>query len=155
MVTLVFTPLLTMVFPMIPAAAAILLAVFLAWQWQSSLDMQSEMQNIIVQQKTSMDELQADLKGLELSAEEMQQSLAVLSDPSMQKVALNSVKEDLPAAATIYWNPEEKKTYFLRNELPAEPTEAQYQLWAIVRGKPVSMGILAINEDAGLHLWKA
>lgn len=98
-----------------------------------------------------MEDLKSDLEGLELTAEEMQASLAVIADPSVQKVALNSVKEDVSAAATLYWNPEEKKTYFLRNALPEEPTEAQYQLWAIVRGKPVSMGLLALNDDAGLQ----
>lgn len=138
-------------FAWIAAAAAVLLAAFLAWEWQKSLDLQSEMQNIIVQQESSMEDLKSDLEGLELTAEEMQASLAVLADPSVQKVALNSVKEDVSAAATLYWNPEEKKTYFLRNALPEEPTEAQYQLWAIVRGKPVSMGLLALNDDAGLQ----
>lgn len=139
-------------FAWIAAAAAVLLAAYLAWEWQSSLALQDEMQNIIVQQENRVDNLESDLQGLELSKEEMQRSLAVLSDPNLQKVALNSVKEELSAAATIYWNPEEKKTYFLRNELPPEPSDAQYQLWAIVRGKPVSIGLLALNEETNLQL---
>ncbi len=139
-------------FAWIAAAAAVLLAAYLAWEWQSSLALQDEMQTIIVQQENRVDNLESDLQGLELSKEEMQRSLAVLSDPNLQKVALNSVKEELSAAATIYWNPEEKKTYFLRNELPPEPSDAQYQLWAIVRGKPVSIGLLALNEETNLQL---
>ncbi len=138
-------------FAWIAAAAAVLLAAYLAWEWQSSLSLQNEMQEIIVNQEQKLDLLDGEMNNMQLDQRQMEQSLAVLSDPNMHKVALNSVNEAQSAAATIYWNPEEKKTYFYRNQLPPEPTEAQYQLWAIVKGKPVSIGLLALNDEAGLQ----
>lgn len=133
------------------AAAAVLLAMYIAWEWQASLSLQEDMKAIIVEQSDELDVIEGNLQNLQLDQSQMEQKLAVLSDPNMQKVALNSVDESKTAAATIYWNPEEKKTYFYRNNLPPEPTEAQYQLWAIVRGKPVSIGLLALNDLAGLQ----
>ncbi len=65
----------------------------------------------------------------------------------MNKMLQNSKKIELKGVgkypgmlAEVYWNPREKVYLDLKN-MPAAPTGKQYQLWAIVDGKPVDMGL--------------
>ena len=48
--------------------------------------------------------------------------------------------------ATVYWNTESKDVYLLVNQLPKPVADKQYQLWAIVDGKPVDAGIFDMAE---------
>ena len=48
--------------------------------------------------------------------------------------------------ATVYWNTESKDVYLLVNKLPKPVPDKQYQLWAIVDGKPVDAGIFDMRE---------
>jgi anti-sigma-K factor RskA len=49
---------------------------------------------------------------------------------------------------TVYWNTDSKDVYLLINNLPKPQSDKQYQLWAIVDGKPVDAGIFDIIEGA-------
>ena len=44
--------------------------------------------------------------------------------------------------ATVYWDTTSKDAYLLINNLPAPSTEMQYQLWALLDGKPVDLGMI-------------
>ncbi|MGB0979577.1 MAG: anti-sigma factor [Croceimicrobium sp.] len=126
----------------IAAAAAILLSFFMAYQWQDSLNFMRAMEQEIVSQDQELEDLQNKLQ-YEAKDRELYQGLwAAVSEPGVQRIELNAVKEDQSALATVYWNPESEKTFVFRDQLPQEGNEAQYQLWAIVAGKPVSIGLL-------------
>lgn len=126
----------------IAAAAAILLSFFMAYQWQDSLNFMRVMEQEIVNQDQELEDLQNKLQ-YEAKDRELYQGLwAAVSEPGTQRIELNAVKEDQMALATVYWNPESEKTFVFRDQLPQEGNEAQYQLWAIVGGKPVSIGLL-------------
>ncbi|MCR9152582.1 MAG: anti-sigma factor [Bacteroidetes bacterium] len=126
----------------IAAAAAILLSFFMAYQWQDSLNFMRAMEQEIVSQDQDLEDLQNKLQ-YEAKDRELYQGLwAAVSEPGVQRIELNAVKEDQSALATVYWNPESEKTFVFRDQLPQEGNEAQYQLWAIVAGKPVSIGLL-------------
>ena len=56
------------------------------------------------------------------------------------KMAGTKGKED--DAATVYWDTRSKDVYVYTNKLPQAPAGKQYQLWAIVDGKPVDAGLL-------------
>jgi anti-sigma-K factor RskA len=45
-------------------------------------------------------------------------------------------------AATVFWNTKNKDVYVMVNKLPEPKTGKQYQLWAMVDGKPVDAGVL-------------
>ena len=51
--------------------------------------------------------------------------------------------------AIVYWNSDTKDVMLNVQALPSAPANMQYQLWAIVDGKPVSEGMLTMG--AGLH----
>jgi len=131
----------------IAAAAALILSFFLAYQWQDSLQFMQAMEQEIVAQDQELETLGSQLQELQGDKEQYQSLWAAVSEPGTQKITLNTVQEDKPATATVYWNPEKEQTLFYRDQLPAEAENSQYQLWAIVKGKPVSIGLLALNSN--------
>lgn len=67
---------------------------------------------------------------------------ALLSDPSVIKVSLLGVAGKENAGATLYWDSLNKIVYLDAARLPKAPPGKQYQLWALVDGKPVDAGVL-------------
>ena len=47
---------------------------------------------------------------------------------------------------TVYWDTTSHDVYLLINNLPAPASNEQYQLWALLDGKPIDMGVLEIFE---------
>ena len=85
--------------------------------------------------------LQANNDIYQTKMNELTKSLQMMGDTVMKVVAMKSVKHtnDL---ATIYWNTKTKDVYLLQNSLPQTISTKQYQLWAIVNGKPVDAGVI-------------
>lgn len=77
----------------------------------------------------------------------MQQSLAVMSNPDISRVMMKGVEKSPESLAVIYWNKQSKEVYVEVKNLPKLEDGKQYQLWAIVDGKPVDAGMLPLNES--------
>lgn len=77
-------------------------------------------------------------------------SMAVMKDPAIKPVPMNGVAASPEAKATIYWNTKTKDVYLLVNNLPMPAADKQYQLWAIVGGKPVDAGVFEVNARGQL-----
>ncbi len=81
---------------------------------------------------------------------DMYQGMQVMSDPTMIKVSMTGtgMKGMENNLATVFWDSKTKDVYLLPNRLPQTGEDKQYQLWAIVDGKPVDAGM--IGSCAGL-----
>jgi Tfp pilus assembly major pilin PilA len=107
--------------------------------------------NIYLYQKyTKVNQAYADLNNLntELAKQNKQQqteltaytkSTEIFSSPDYIKVPMAG-KENY--TATVFWNKKTASVYLIANQLPAAPKGKQYQLWALVDGKPVDAGVL-------------
>jgi len=71
-----------------------------------------------------------------------------MQDTKMKKVPMAGVPGKEGNLATVYWNTETGEVYLFKNNLPAAEKGKQYQLWAIVDGKPVDAGVLDPNCEA-------
>ena len=80
--------------------------------------------------------------------EHMEHSLDIVKDPAMKTVKMPGTKLLPTAMATVYWNPASKEVFLMPNNLPQPAADKQYQLWAIVNGKPVDMGVFDISKNA-------
>jgi anti-sigma-K factor RskA len=69
--------------------------------------------------------------------------LAIIENTEFKKVLLKSAEGQEAATASIYFNPTSKEVYLTSLEMPALPKGKQYQLWAIIDGKPVDAGMIA------------
>ena len=80
--------------------------------------------------------------------EQMEHSLDIVKDPAMKTVQMPGTKLLPTALATVYWNQTSKEVFLIPNNLPQPAADKQYQLWAIVDGKPVDMGVFDITKNA-------
>jgi anti-sigma-K factor RskA len=76
--------------------------------------------------------------------------LQVLQDPSFKFLKLNGTKKEPESQVTVAWSPVRKKVWIDLHSLkvPVNDTEHQYQLWALVDGKPVDLGVFDKTSDS-------
>ncbi|MCU0326940.1 MAG: anti-sigma factor, partial [Spirosomaceae bacterium] len=72
----------------------------------------------------------------------------ILSNPDVQAVKMNSTSPDGSAYGLACWNKKTNQVYLFKPNLPTIPSEKEYQLWALVDGKPVSAGMIDMNKTA-------
>ena len=103
---------------------------------QQVAQLEGERGNILAEadiQKATLDKYSGELK--------------ILKSPSLKVVALNSVKDGVDARVTVYWDTEGEDIFVNINNLPDAPADKQYQLWALVDGKPVDAGVMELTLD--------
>jgi anti-sigma-K factor RskA len=67
---------------------------------------------------------------------------AVLTNSAITPVAMYGVGTHGICRCTMFWDKSSKKAYFMMHHLPAPPNGKVYQIWAIVNGKPNSVGLI-------------
>lgn len=80
-------------------------------------------------------------------SERLENDLSVVSSPDYQAIALAGTDVSPNSIARVFWNPSAEQLYLSSGNLPVPPTDQQYQLWAIVDGKPVSAGVFEVATD--------
>jgi anti-sigma-K factor RskA len=76
---------------------------------------------------------------------EANRKLSLVSDTTIKWVALNQLPNKPVAFAKVMWDPAKGDIYLNANYMPQVPPGKQYQLWAIVDGKPVDVGMVPIS----------
>lgn len=71
-----------------------------------------------------------------------QQEVGILQSGLFQAVALKGQPIAPEAKVMVYWNKKNSEVYVASLQLPTVPAGKQYQLWAIVDGKPVDAGMI-------------
>jgi hypothetical protein len=77
----------------------------------------------------------------------MEASFNTLKDPGMKPVKMTGTPSQPSSLATVYWDTRSKDVYLMVNNLPAPAEGKQYQLWAIVNGKPVDAGMVEMSPE--------
>jgi anti-sigma-K factor RskA len=85
---------------------------------------------------------------LQAKLQDYESALSMIKDPAMEVVKMPSVPSSPKPGSltTVYWDTKSKDVYLLVNNLPQPATDKQYQLWALVDGKPVDAGVFDIKE---------
>ncbi|WP_353722066.1 anti-sigma factor [Dyadobacter sp. 676] len=119
-------------------AAAVLLALFAGWSAMQMTDMKRGNNEMTAKVET----MQADMAAMK-SRDEYNQALAALfRSPSYRHVRLAGMKKSPGSAVSAFWNPQTNEVLIDVQNLPAPPRGRQYQLWSIVNGVPVDIGML-------------
>ena len=71
-----------------------------------------------------------------------QEEVAILQNPNFKIIKLLGQKEAPDATALVYFDKIKQEVYLSALRLPQAPTGKQYQLWAIIDGKPVDAGMI-------------
>lgn len=123
------------------AAAAIVLLVASAGlniYYYNQLRSKSDAYEALLVEKTS---LLSENQSLQTQSNALTQDMAMMNDPAMIKVSMPAVAGKEGNLATVFWDSRSKDVYLLQNKLAPAPAGKQYQLWAIVDGKPVDAGV--------------
>ena len=80
----------------------------------------------------------------------LKSAMAVASSADFKRISLKGTPNSPDAIATVYWNPDSRAVFLDARSLKALPNEKQYQLWAIVNGEPVDMGVVKQEEASSL-----
>lgn len=78
---------------------------------------------------------------------EFNQLLTHINDTGTVVVRMAGQAIDPSAFASVYWNPQTQITYVNPTFLPKTDDEHQYQLWALVDGKPIDAGVFERGSD--------
>lgn len=79
--------------------------------------------------------------------DQLSADLNVMSNDDFRRVNMASVVESANYEASVFWNDQTAEAYLKINTLKALTEEQQYQLWAIVDGQPVDMGVFDIGTE--------
>lgn len=79
----------------------------------------------------------------------IENELRVTNNPDFNRILMRGTANSPGALASVYWNEKTNEVYLSIQELKKLSQESQYQLWAIIDGKPVDAGVFD-NNFAGL-----
>ena len=73
----------------------------------------------------------------------MDKEISVFRDPSFKLLKLQGTAKAPSSALTVAWSPVKKKVMIdmANTNMPVNDKDHQYQLWALVGGKPVDLGV--------------
>ncbi len=89
--------------------------------------------------KESFYELQARM-------DSMEEEQRMMSDPNVAVVSLVGTTP-AKASANIYWDTTSSNVFLVVKNMPQLPSDKQYQLWALIDGKPKDLGLFDVKGD--------
>jgi len=87
-----------------------------------------------------------ELASLKEENKVMEGDMQVVQNKYSKPVSLHGLEAAPDAAAKIFWMENTGEVYIDPSNLPETPTGMQYQLWAIVDGKPVDGGMILTSK---------
>ena len=87
--------------------------------------------------------LQNNYENTESELSDMKKDIKILQQsPNVKMASMKGLLVSPQSYATVYWDTTSHDVYLLANNLPVPASDKQYQLWAILDGKPVDLGML-------------
>lgn len=91
--------------------------------------------------------LQAQNELFQARFQESDRMLAMVKNPGTRMVKMGDVSKSHPERqATVFWNAASQEVMISINNLPEPQADQQYQLWAIIDGKPVDAGVFEMGD---------
>lgn len=119
-------------------AASILFALLFGWSAMKTSDLTKQNQELVA----NTDVMKSDLDVLKKDAEYNQTLAALYRNPSFKVVKMGGLPKSPESSVAAIWDTKTNEILLDVQNLPAAPQGKQYQLWTIVDGKPVDMGVL-------------
>jgi anti-sigma-K factor RskA len=139
----------TWIIPSIAASIILILSISYLWQntYKKLIDVSLLSQKIEKENKELQEVILS--KELEYFKNLSKDSILIahLTNPNTQVIPLEGSDKYYGASATIYWNKETKETYINSSKLIEIDSQFQYQLWAIVDGKPLDLGVFDSSKS--------
>lgn len=89
---------------------------------------------------------QADLEISQQTLAQMEADAKAIHRSGVKMARMDGTAISPQSYATVYWDTTSHDVYLMVNNLPTPASDQQYQLWALLDGKPIDMGMLEISE---------
>jgi anti-sigma-K factor RskA len=115
-----------------------LLSSYLAYNyWNKWRTSESSLTELIAQNQR----IAQDYNNVNLRLDRMENDLKITSNPEFTRVVMKGTPNATESVASVYWNEQTKEVYLSIQNMKELSKENQYQLWAIIDGKPVDCGV--------------
>ena len=84
--------------------------------------------------------------------DQIEKDLNITNNPAFNRVVMKGTANAPDALASVYWNESTQEVYLSVQQMKELAQENQYQLWAIIDGKPVDAGVFDANFDGLLKM---
>ncbi|HEY8970853.1 MAG TPA: anti-sigma factor [Puia sp.] len=122
------------------AAISVILLVVLAWftyrSYKQNKDLESR--NAALNEK-----LNSTQKTLDAIVDET----SIVKNPNTTIVNMVGTKGKPRSSANVYWDSTTSNVYLVVKNMPQLPSDKQYQLWALIDGKPTDLGVFDSKSD--------
>ena len=130
--------------------AALIVSTFASWFFYSRWDEAEQRYTIMLNQKNELAESYNIVKA---NYDESTATLFVMRDEDSKVIVLNATDTMHRYQARVYWNNRTHQSYIDILSLPTPDSGKQFQLWALVGGKPKDAGVFS-SQDIGLQRLK-
>lgn len=127
------------------AAASVIVALgsavmaFNYWnKWQSAED---RLASLIAQNE----QFAENYNQVNQQLDDIQNAVAIMNNTAYKRVVMSGTDNSPESQATVYWNEATADVYLSIQNLKELSQDQQYQLWAIIDGKPVDAGVFDPN----------
>jgi len=107
----------------------------------------NEREQVIEEQQAQITELQQDV-------EQKEELLAILESRDVDLVIMSGMEVNPGGYGKVIWDPESQQALLQVSNLPAVPSDKDYQLWIIKNNQPISAGVFAVNDPARDNFFK-
>ncbi|PTB92189.1 hypothetical protein C9994_14410 [Marivirga lumbricoides] len=122
------------------AILGIVLSFYYRGQW---LETEDRLFSLIAQNET----LAQQYNIVKNQADQYASNLDILRQPGIENVLMDGLDISPDAEAVVHWNKNTNEVYLNAKKMPYNEDAYQYQLWAIVDGKPIDMGVFDVSGD--------
>ena len=84
--------------------------------------------------------------------DQIEKDLNIVNNPAFNRVVMKGTPNAPGALASVYWNESTQEVYLSIQQMRELASENQYQLWAIIDGKPIDVGVFDANFDGLLKM---
>ena len=127
------------------AAAAVTIALvssYLAFNyWNKWKTTESNLSELIAQNQR----VAQDYNTVNERLEQIEKDLNIVNNPAFNRVVMKGTPNAPGSLASVYWNESTQEVYLSIQQMKELASENQYQLWAIIDGKPVDVGVFDAN----------
>ncbi len=123
------------------AAASMAIALVASWMAFSYHERWRATQQALDQLTAQNQQVAGNYNQVNERLEKLQTDLAIIENTAFTRVVMKGTTNDVTALASVYWNASTHEAYLSIQNLKAISKDNQFQLWAIVRGVPVDVGV--------------
>lgn len=127
-------------------AASIILLIGIGSMWLLSLNHVKDIDSKMAKLQVEKEQNEQVITAMQVEQDHLVAMKELIGRHDMQKVILMGTPKDPKACVHFMWSKEKHQGMMLAECITETPKDMQYQLWAIVDNKPVSLGLFDHEE---------